>query len=245
MTGLLLHQPGHGYRFSLDPFLLAAFVRPRPRERIADLGAGVGVVALLLARRHTTLRAVALEIQPELAACARANAAANGCADRCHVVRGDARAAGALLRAGAFDRVVSNPPYRAPGSGRAPAHPSRALARQEGSFTFEHLASAAAALLRHGGSLDFVHLAERLPSLFRALWQHGLEPKILRLVAPFPHSPPRLCLVSARKGGRPGLAVMPQLAVHDSPGRQSREVAEALASAGRDLPDEGEKCQFR
>jgi len=38
---LILRQPERGYRYSLDPFLLADFCRPRPKERILDLGAGV------------------------------------------------------------------------------------------------------------------------------------------------------------------------------------------------------------
>ena len=39
-------QRRHGFRFALDSLLLARFVELRGRERIVDLGAGNGVIAL-------------------------------------------------------------------------------------------------------------------------------------------------------------------------------------------------------
>jgi tRNA1Val (adenine37-N6)-methyltransferase len=228
----VLAQPARGYRYSLDPFLLAAFCRARPRERILDLGAGVGVIGLLLARRVPTVRVVGIELQPELAAHAAANARASGLAERCHVVRADLREAPRFLPPEHFHRAVANPPFRRQGSGAVPQDPARAGARQETTFGIAELARVSAALLRFGGTLDVIHLTERLPALLANLAASGLEPKVLRFVAPFPGSAPRLCLVSAVKGGRPGLRVLPQLAVHDRPGRYADEVL-ALVGPGR------------
>jgi tRNA1Val (adenine37-N6)-methyltransferase len=236
LAGLTLRQPETGYRFSLDPFLLAAFARPRAAELVLDAGAGVGVIALLLASRHPRLTAVALEIQPSLARHALENARVNGLAGRCLVVRADLRDAASMFPAGSFHRVVANPPYRARAAGRASPDPSRALARQESTFTIAALAAAAAAILRHGGTLDMIHLSERLPEIFGALSRHGLEPKVLRLVAPSPGSTPRLCLVSARKGGRPGLETMPTLTVHGAPGVYAPEVAACLGEGDTPTP---------
>jgi tRNA1Val (adenine37-N6)-methyltransferase len=225
---LTLTQPARGYRYSIDPFLLAGFSRPRPRERIVDLGAGVGVIGLLLARRCPTVTVVGIELQPELARHAAANAAANGLADRFQVVRADVREARRFLPPEHFHRAVANPPFRAPGTGAAPPDAGRARARQETTLGVAELVQAAAALLRFGGTLDVVHLAERLPDLIVRLAAGGIEPKVLRLVAPFPGAAPRLCLLSGVKGGRPGLRVLPQLSVHDQPRRYSAEVLELL-----------------
>jgi tRNA1Val (adenine37-N6)-methyltransferase len=238
--GLTLTQPARGYRYSLDPFLLAGFCRPRPRERILDLGAGVGVIGLLLARRHPTVRVVGIELQPELARHAAENARASGLAGRCHVILADLREAPRFLPPEHFHRVVANPPFRKAGSGAAPPDPRRAGARQEATFDIADLVRVSAALLRFGGALDVVHLAERLPELFVRLAAGGLEPKTLRLVAPFPGVAPRLCLVTAVKGGRPGLRVMPALAVHERPGQLTGE-ARALLEAGRRHGSKAEK----
>jgi tRNA1Val (adenine37-N6)-methyltransferase len=243
LRGLILTQPDRGYRYSLDPFLLAAFSRPRRGERILDLGAGAGVIGLLLARRHPTVRVVGIEFLPALARHAGENARANHLAERCHVIRADLREAQRFLPPEHFHRVVANPPYRKVGSGETPRQPERAAARQESTFGIADLARVSAALLRFGGALDVIHVAERLPELFSTLAASGIEPKVLRLVAPFSGSPPGLCLVTAVKGGRPGLRVLPQLCVHAEPGEYTAEVLGLLGTIGAGIAARSEKPQ--
>jgi tRNA1Val (adenine37-N6)-methyltransferase len=229
--GLTLRQPERGYRYSLDPFLLADFCSPRRGERILDLGAGVGVIGLLLASRHPTVRVTGIELQPDLALFAAENARSNSLDERCRIIRGDLRDAPRFLPPEHFHRVVANPPFRRTGSGATPPDPGRANARQELTFTLTDLAVTAAALLRFGGALCVIHLTERLPELCRALDESGLAPKKLRLIASSSTSAPRLCLVSAIKGGRPGLSVLPQLVLHEPGGQYSGEVAAMLRDA--------------
>ena len=126
--------------------------------------------------------------------------------------------------------MVANPPFRKPGSGATPPDPGRAGARQELTFTIADLAATAAALLRFGGALCVIHLAERLPELCKALDESGLAPKKLRLIAPYADSAPRLCLVAAIKGGRPGLTVLPQLVLHEPGGGTPRGGSNAAAN---------------
>ena len=190
------------------------------------------MIGLLLARRLPGVRIVGIELQADLARHAAANARANRLADRCHVIRADLREAPRFLQPEHFDRVVANPPYRRAGSGATPPDAGRAGARTEASFTIPDLARVAAALLRFGGALDLIHLAERLPELIVALAANGIEAKLLRFVAPFPHAPPRLCLLTGVKGARPGLRTLPQLAIHERPGSYAGEV-QALLDSGR------------
>ena len=42
-------QPRRGYRFSIDSVLLARFVRVGARDRVLELGAGCGVISLIVA----------------------------------------------------------------------------------------------------------------------------------------------------------------------------------------------------
>ena len=186
------------------------------------------MIGLLLARRHRTVSVTGIELHPELAGFAGRNARANALDDRCRIIRGDLRAAPRFLPPEHFHRVVANPPYRRPGTGAAPPDPCRAGARQELTFTLADLAGTAAAMLRFGGTLCVIHLAERLPELCAALENCRLTPKRLRLVAARADAAPRLCLVSAVKGARPGLAVQPHLVLHDRGGRYTEEVAALL-----------------
>ena len=63
-----------GYRFSIDAFLLADFARPGPEDTVLDLGAGCGIIPLILAKRHPRLRIFGVEVQEALARLAQENA---------------------------------------------------------------------------------------------------------------------------------------------------------------------------
>src|SRR5271170_6536355 len=74
---ITLIQPSHGYRFSIDAVLLARFVRASTRDRVLDLGAGCGVVSIMIAALYRPREIIALEIQPTLADMIARNIAIN------------------------------------------------------------------------------------------------------------------------------------------------------------------------
>ena len=228
---LRIAQPARGYRYGIDPFLLAHFVQPRLREKVVDLGTGCGIIALLLASRWETLTVWGVELQRSLFQCACGNVLRNGLEKRCTIIEGDARNIADLLPAGRFGRVVANPPFRPPAAGRISREPQRALARQELALSFPDLAASASSLLDHGGILDIIHLPERLPEIFRALGERMLEPKRLRLVHSFADAAPEMALISARKGGRPGLTIDPPLVIFRREGEYTREAKRALQTS--------------
>ena len=183
-----------------DALALGEFATVRPRWRVCDLGTGSGALLLLLARRAEGLSLTGVEQDPLAARTARDNLAANGLPGE--LVLGDWREI--PLPAGAFDLVVSNPPYFPPGSGKG-----RDPARMELHGGLEALCAAAGRLLKNGGRFALCHRPERLCDVLCTLRAHGLEPKRLKLVAHSPAHPPALLLVEAVKDGRPGLTVEP------------------------------------
>lgn len=78
-----------------------------PPLRLLDLGTGSGAVAIALLRAWPQARAVAVDLSLDALRLARENARLNGVARRLELVCSDWQAA---LR-GAFDLIVSNPPY--------------------------------------------------------------------------------------------------------------------------------------
>ena len=129
-----------------------------------------------------------------------------------------------VLPAGSFDLVVANPPYFAAGSGYTSPDPMRAHARDERTCTMQDICAAMAYLTRWGGSAALVHRPERLSELLCALTAAGLEPKRLRTVAHTAHAAPSLVLVEARRGGKPGLKLLPPLALCAPDGTDSEEI---------------------
>jgi tRNA1Val (adenine37-N6)-methyltransferase len=229
---LAIAQPADGHRYGLDPFLLASFVLPRPRERILDIGTGVGIIPLLLARRCRTADVTGVEIQPRLARLARENISRNALSARCRIVEGDIRVEAAHLAVHPFDRVVSNPPFRSPLSGRVSPDGSRALARQEIALSLEELCTTAGALLREGGLFSFIHLPERLAEVFKALVSASLEPKEMRCVHSFADAPPQFVLLTGRRYGRPGIRHLSPLVLYNRDGSHRSEASSLLYRLG-------------
>ena len=116
--GLRIVQPRHGYRFSVDPLLLADFAGVRRGERVADLGTGSGAIALALAAERPHWQVVAVDRSAAALAVARANAEHLGLAGRVHCVQADWCAP--LAPAGC-DLIVANPPYLAADDPHLPA----------------------------------------------------------------------------------------------------------------------------
>src|SRR6202035_3263460 len=79
---LRLRQPRRGHRVGHDAVLLAAACPAHGGEHVVDLGAGVGAAALALAARAADIAVTLVEIDPDLAALAAANAQLNGWAAR-------------------------------------------------------------------------------------------------------------------------------------------------------------------
>ena len=211
------------FPLSTDSVLLAHFAPTRQARRILDLGCGAGVLTVLLQRAHPAATVEGVELQPEAAETCRRNLRENGFADA-GIQTGDLRDYRTLFPAGAYDLVVSNPPYFAAGSGLSAPDPARATAREERSCSLEELCAAAAYLCRWGGSFALVYRPERLAELFCALSTHGLEPKRLRLVQHRADTAPNLALIEARRGGKPGLAVEAPLLLTGPDGGDSEEI---------------------
>ncbi len=198
---LSIVQPSGGYRFAIDSILLARFARPRPRARVLELGAGCGVVSVMLAALHHLNKVVAVELQPPLAAMITQNAALNGTA-AVRAVCADIRQRNIPgLTAASFDYVVANPPYRAASRGRESPDAERRVARGGDGATLADFIAGAARYALHGGRAALVFTASRTAELIAEMKQQSLEPKRIRFVHPRKDEPATLVLMEARKGG--------------------------------------------
>jgi len=210
---VLLLQSRRGYRANTDSMLLPWYAAYRLREctvartspslRVADLGAGHGLVGILAALQWPHARVVLYERQASLAALARRNLGLNGLshppgtaasppdgpaphthalaaspaaspnavtadtglaalppAPRGTVIECDLATPGALnAHYGAFDIVLSNPPFYAPSAEGAPRKGSveKDGAWVESTLSIAGFVSAIADLLAPGGSAFVVY----------------------------------------------------------------------------------------
>jgi tRNA1Val (adenine37-N6)-methyltransferase len=224
---LTLWQParGHGYRFDLDPVLLAGFAPPA--GHILDLGAGCGVIGLLLLALGKSEQVTAVEIQPELAALAGRNARENLADSRMRVLCGDLR----RLDLPRVDAVVFNPPYFRTGEGRVPPDQGRAAGRYESAGTLADFMAAAARALENGGRVSGIVPARRACEVESGLIAHGLFLQRRRDVCARAGQSFRALLWQAVKA--PGAraeppVVEPPLVVHATSGREFSPEVRAL-----------------
>ena len=222
--GPRFRQAPGAFKLGTDSVLLADFANAAHASRIMDLGYGAGVLTVLLAATAPGAQVDGVEIQPGAAALCRENLTANGCLERCSVHTGDLRRHRELFPAGAYDLVVSNPPYFPEKSGYTAPDESRAAARDERSCTLEDLCAAARYLTRWGGLFALVHRPERLSEVLCAMHAAGLEPKRLRMVQYQYDSAPNLFLAEGRRGGKPGLDVLPPLILAEADGSDTAEI---------------------
>lgn len=221
-NGPVFAQAEH-FRLSTDCVLLADFVRLSGVRRGIDLGCASGAIALLLLCRSAGLHMTGLELVEEAALLARENMERNGFTERSRIRQGDIRQHRALFSSGSFDLVVANPPYFPVERGYLSPEEGRRNARGETLCTMEDICAAAAFLCRTGGSFCLVHKPERLAELLEAMREHALEPKRLRLVCHRADSAPSLVLVEGRRGGKPGMQVLPMLILRNPDGSETEE----------------------
>lgn len=188
-----------------------------------DLGAGTGVIGLLLTSRGAG-RVTGIELDPQMAEMAQRSVVWNGLADCVQMLEKDLRCLEELPQPGEWDLVVSNPPYRPVGRGSVNPREPLANARHEITVTLQDVVSAAGYLLKYRGRFAMVHLPERLVEVLAAMSRAGLEPKRLRLVYPSMDKKPVLLLVEGIKGAHSGLDVLPPLFIYGADGGYSPEM---------------------
>ena len=208
-----------GYRFSIDPVLLAHFIRPGKEERVLDLGAGCGVLGLILLYRgmDRISSLTALELQPGLVQLARDNVRLNQFQEQMAVVEGDLRDIRKYFEPESFATVVCNPPFYPAGSGRPSRSKESEIARHQVACTLSEILGAAAMAVKNRGKVYLVYPAESLGSLLALLSQHSLTAKRMQLVYSYPDSAmdARLVLIEAVKNGGEGMKVLPPLYIYE------------------------------
>ncbi|WP_062204659.1 tRNA1(Val) (adenine(37)-N6)-methyltransferase [Aureimonas sp. AU12] len=214
----LVQPAGRGFRAGHDALLLAACVGDAMAGRALDMGAGSGAVAFAAACRADGIHLDLAERNAEIAALAErsrrlsANAALAG---RLAVRVADLlspRAAreAAGLRDGAYDLVLTNPPFHPAGQRRSP-DPLRDEARAiPGADFLARWIAVAAALLRPGGRLALIGRPENLRDLLPAADNRFGSLRLLAVHRDV-DAPASRILLGAVAGSREPIRILPPL----------------------------------
>lgn len=174
-----IFQYERGHRYSTDDVLTTWYgTTCAPRvERAADLGSGIGSVAIMAAFRLPGARFCTVEAQEISIRLARKSVRYNGLEGRFRLIHGDLRDPSVLAGEEPFDLVTGSPPYFPPGTAVEAGHQQAVPARMEIRGSVADYALAAARILAPGGVFAFVFPAVQT---VRAL--AAVEDAALRLV---------------------------------------------------------------
>ena len=204
-----------GYRFNSDSFLLVDFLFDRIKHntknekfKVADLGAGVGIMSCLLAKSHYFNRIVAFEIQKSLAAIAHKNVVLNKQDNlidiRCQDFAQEKRREDALF----YDFIICNPPYKKIGTGKQNSCKEKLIARHEIKVCATSIAKSINYLMKPDGQAYIVYPTVRLPEIMITYKKHHLEPKSLQFVYHSINHGADIFLLELSKGGKESLKVL-------------------------------------
>lgn len=239
-----VYQKKDGYRFSVDSLLLYSFVNLKRVSKIIDLGAGSGIIGMLLAKKYINSEVCLVEVQESLASLSEKNISLNNLQERVIVIKSDIKELNKRLAEDymsrsrsnkietfilpeSFDLAVSNPPFRKIKSGLLSNGSEKSIARHELMISLKDIIEAGSWLLKHHGRLCLIHLPERLTEIITTIRSYKLEIKRLRFVHSTSSSEAKMVLIEAVKGGKPGLKVEKPLIIYNED-RSYREEMEEL-----------------
>lgn len=153
-AGVRIFQRKKGHRYSTDDLLTAwyALEKSPPRDRILDLGTGIGGVGLLVVSEMPGAHLTCIEAQDISHRLLRENIAANRLESRVRPLHGDLRELDLDER---FGLITGSPPYFDVSAGVVPADSQKAHARFELRGHVGDYARAAARHLAPGGLFVF------------------------------------------------------------------------------------------
>ena len=189
MQAIELLQPAKGYRYNLDSMLLARFSQFREGERVCDLGAGVGVLAILALMRGNVAKATAIEVQEELASYIQLNSEKFSLGKKLNILCCNWKEVKKHLKAKSMDLVISNPPYRKLASGKPPLNPLKAIAKQEVMGNMQDLILNARFLMKTKGRFTLIYPSARLEDFIGEISRQKLKLQRLCFIHPFLNRP--------------------------------------------------------
>ena len=229
-NNLLIEQPIDGYRYSIEPFLIADFAKLYSEYRLLDIGTGCGIIPLLITTQIELKEIVGIEIQKSLYDFAVSNISNNDLSQKVRLIHGDFIKATINENNQPFDIIVSNPPYRKLNTGRINPKHEKAIARHELSITLETLIKKAGKLLKHRGTFCMAYPPTRLNEVQEKLHSHKLFPSRIRFIHGSSDAEARIFLIEAVKEHQVDCIIEPPLFIYNNDGLYSEKMGKIYDS---------------
>jgi len=231
---MLLYQPESGYCYNSDSIFLYDFINNfKPKGKVLDVGAGCGVVGLLVARDNEKVELEAIEKQGILANYAQKNAEENSIEYRLY--RDDFLEFQTQQK---YDYIISNPPFYPDGVQKSKDE-MLTHARYNSSLPMDGFFKKVSQLLKPHSHFVFCYDATQFGLICAALDRVKMRVVDVRFVHPKADRTASLVMIHARNGSKAMVKVWQPL-IHFNESELTKEVAMIYKKA----KTESIKCQL-
>lgn len=192
-----------GLKITEDAILLSEFMKKyfsRKRKNLKgeksflEIGAGQGIISLLLSELDIISKIFAVEIQEEVFAALEKNIEINDLNGKIIPINKNIKNVN-----GEYDFIFSNPPYKKTGSGKMPENEMERISKYEILLTLEELILEIRRLLKNYGEFFVVVPNSRLNDVFRCIYENRLNVLSIKVNK---YKKVDLVVVHGKKGGK-------------------------------------------
>lgn len=224
IDGLKIIQNKDWFCFGIDSVLLSDFAKEiHKNSNILDLGAGNGILELLLSAKVPNSKITGIEIQEDVCEMAKRTIKLNKLEERIEIKNINIKDLKSDIK---YDAVVTNPPYKENGTGLKNESIAKLIARHEILAELEDFIRVGSKCLKDKGAMYMVNRPERLVDIFIYARKYSLEPKKLRFVFSKINSKPVLILIKLVKYAKKYLEIKEPLYIYEEDGKYTKEIME-------------------
>ena len=192
-----------GLKITEDAILLSEFMKKyfsRKRKNLKgeksflEIGAGQGIISLLLSELDIISKIFAVEIQEEVFAALKKNIEINDLNEKIIPINKNIKSIN-----GEYDFIFSNPPYKKINSGKMPKNKTEQISKYEVLLTLEEVILEIRRLLKNYGEFFLVVPNSRLNDVFRYIYENRLN---ILSVKVNKYKKIDLVVVHGKKGGK-------------------------------------------
>ena len=192
-----------GLKITEDAILLSEFMKKyfsRKRKNLKgeksflEIGAGQGIISLLLSELDIISEIFAVEIQEEVFAALKKNIEINDLNGKIIPINKNIKNVN-----GEYDFIFSNPPYKKTGSGKMPENEMERISKYEILLTLEELILEIRRLLKNYGEFFVVVPNSRLNDVFRCIYENRLNILSIKVNK---YKKVDLVVIHGKKGGK-------------------------------------------
>ena len=198
-----------GLKITDDAILLSKFIKgyfdtnyknTREKKTFLEIGAGQGVISLLLSETAIVLKIFAVEIQEEIFKILKKNVEINKLNDKIIPINKNIKSI-----EGEYDFIFSNPPYKKINSGKMPRNEAERVSKYEVLLTLEELILEIKRLLKNYGEFFVIVPNDRLNDVFKNIYVNKMNILSIDINK---YKKMDLVVVHGKKGGKSNSKIM-------------------------------------